>query len=135
MNFTSGVQRVAHLDVAATREAAAEQGVAVYELPSSGITDYVAFFDWIRAHVPLSPPIRRAGSWDALKDSLWQGLFDLKPSRIVFIWPNVDAMLPADDRDTALFILGDVAANLANAAFTQGHPKVFTILAGPLRVS
>ncbi|WP_394840770.1 barstar family protein [Pendulispora brunnea] len=128
MDFTSGVQRVANLDVRAAREAAAKQGAAVYELPGIGITDYVAFFDWIRAHVPLNPPIRRAGSWDALKDSLWQGLFDQKESLIVFIWPNADAMLPADDRETALFILGDVASNLANAAYTQGHPKVFTIL-------
>ena len=130
MNFKSGIERVANLDVEAARSAAGALGATVYVLPSDAINDYIAFFDWIRASVPLDPPIRRAGSWDALKGSLWSGLFSLESPHIVFIWPHVDAMLPVEQRETALGILGAVAEELADPDYTRGHPKLFTILLG-----
>jgi len=130
MTFANGIVRAPSLDVNAALEDARRQGVTAYALPAAGVADYIAFFDWVRQALPLDPPIQRAGSWDALKDSLWSGLFYSDAQRFVIIWPNSEAMLPADDRETALFILGDVATNLADSDVTRGRPKELCILVG-----
>jgi len=37
---------------------------------------------------PLSPPLGEGGSWDALSDSLFDGLMDTEGDRIAIVWPR-----------------------------------------------
>ena len=47
-----------------------------------------AFFDAVRATLPLDPPLQSSRSWDALSDSLWEGLLQLDVNGIVIAWPD-----------------------------------------------
>lgn len=105
-------------------------GIQTYVLPR-GLNSRQAFFDAVRATLPLDPPIVGDRSWDALSDSLWGGLDALASERLLIVWPNADAMnqSPADLR-TALRVLSDVAEMLADVNATNGRPKTLTVYVG-----
>ncbi|NEE34204.1 barstar family protein, partial [Streptomyces sp. SID7982] len=70
--------------------------------------------------------------WDALADSVWGGLHELKSSRVVIVWPDARPVAGAEgDFRTALSILRDVAASLAEARGTSGRPTQVSVYVAP----
>ena len=111
------------------RQQSRNAGAAAYTLPNAGVTNREAVAGAIRASFPLDPPILGgATNWDALKDSLQGGFASLEERRIVFLWPNADAMRPAQDREEALKLLSLIARELADPAKMDGHPKELSIV-------
>jgi hypothetical protein len=105
-----------------------ELGWRVYYLPA-GITDRSTFFDSVRDSLPLDPPVAGDRAWDALSDSLWEGLYQLPEKRIAIIWNDTDRFrdLNPGDAETAEQIMSHVARLLADPAATVGHPKCLTV--------
>jgi hypothetical protein len=99
-------------------------GWRVYVLPAD-IDARDSFFDAIRAQFPLDPPLTTNRSWDALSDSLFEGLSQLADNRIAIIWPRLPA--ETDDMTIALSILDDVRHLLSN----ENKKSLLVILAPP----
>jgi hypothetical protein len=80
---------------------------------------------------PATPALTGC-SWDALSDSLWEGLYSLEAKQIVIVWPDSSVMSKAvpSDFETALSVLADVAESLSNPDFTNGNPKNVCIYVG-----
>lgn len=97
----------------------------VIELSTAGGAGRKAFFDAVRSAVPLDPPVITERSWDALEDSLWEGLFQLPEDRIVIAWLDAsryEASFP-EDHDVAISVLASVVDLLADEHATSGRPK------------
>src|SRR5208282_6398864 len=75
MEFKIGLTRTGALDAEATRRQAEQSGYTTFMLPEKGIVDRVSFFEAVRTTLPLDPPLVGSRSWDALSDSLWEGLY------------------------------------------------------------
>lgn len=120
------------LDTRAVTRALERSGCRVLELPAHGIVDRASLFDAVRSSLPLDPPVVGSRSWDALSDSLWEGLRQLDASRIAIVWPNAGALQAraSPDFDAAVSVLSDVAATLEDARATLGHPKRLSIVVG-----
>ena len=98
---------------------------AVFVFPTAGIVDRSSFFSAVKSTLPLDPPVMGNHVWDALSDSLWQGLYELPQRRIAIVWPGAQAMgdgAPADF-EIALSVLTDVTAGLADTRATLGRTK------------
>lgn len=106
-------------------------GLTTFALPR-GIADRASFFDAIRATLPLDPPLVGRHSWDALSDSLWEGLYGHDALRIVILWPETGKMAAAAraDFETALNVLADVAHTLADPHVAPKRTKETTVLVG-----
>lgn len=80
--------------------------------------------------MPLDPPLMRNRSWDALSDSLWEGLDSLADKEVAVIWPGWAEMADSDPQsfDIAARILEDLTESLADAEATVGHPKEIAVL-------
>lgn len=130
MEIKPGLHRTGVLDVEATRRQAEEMGYATFVLPDTGIIDRASFFDAVRTTFRLDPPLLGSRSWDALSDSLWEGLYTHDARRVAILWPSTQAMTrsaPADF-ETALNVLADVASSLANPRATRDNPKEVAVL-------
>lgn len=130
----SGLREVVDVEVA--RREAERAGYTTIALPATGVVDRESFFDAVRATLPLDPPIQSARSWDALSDSLWEGLHRNPAARIAIVWPNAHVMSAAApvEFEIAVSVLADVASLLANVGATCGRPKqvaVFVERPGP----
>jgi len=99
-------------------------------LPTTGIVDRSSFFDAVRATFPLDPPLIGSHSWDALSDSLWEGLHTSAARRIAIMWQGTRTMATSasSDFETALDVLVDVASLLADPQATHGTTKELAIL-------
>src|ERR1700722_16146664 len=86
---------VPNLDVDALLDEAKREGIRAYVLPGTGVVGRASFFDAVRATLPLDPPLLGTRSWDALSDSLWEGLRTLDTDRVLIIWPNSTTMARA----------------------------------------
>lgn len=130
MELRPGLIRTTSLDVEATRREANHAGYTTFVLPAEDIVDRVSFFNAVRATLPLDPPLMGTRSWDAMSDSLWEGLYGLPDQRIAILWPNARAMASAasPDFEMALNVLTDVATSLANPHATRGKPKELTVI-------
>jgi hypothetical protein len=130
MDMHPGLIRWANLDVEQARRQAEEVGYATYVLPAQGVVDRPSFFEAVRVTLPLDPPVVGCDSWDALSDSLWEGLYALADRRIAVVWPNARTMasVAAADFEMALNVLRDVAGLLADERATRGHPKEVSII-------
>jgi hypothetical protein len=109
-----------------------QHGWRVLVLPR-GISGRVSFFRGVKATCPLDPPLVRDDVWDALSDSLWNGLDALAESAIAVIWPEsaVMAEVAADDFSIARDILANISESIADSNATQGQPKqIAVVLAG-----
>lgn len=128
--FEPGIRTEPALDVSATRTHAAFVGAATFVLPSRGVVDRASFFAAVCATVPLDPPIVSDRSWDALADSLWEGLHQRPEKQIVILWPNAREMAGGDPGEyrLALEVLGEVARSLGDHEATVGRPQVLCIL-------
>ncbi len=130
MKLQGGVVRVANADMSAVIRDAHAQRISTYTL--ANVTDRASFFDAIRAHLPLDPPLVSHRSWDALIDSLSGGLADNKARAFLIAWPHEEAWNPSalEDRDAAYSALESVAKRVGNVALPQGGTKQLTILIG-----
>jgi len=130
MELKPGLQRTGVLDVETTRRQAEQVGFTTFVWPATGIVDRASFFDAVRATFPLDPPLVGSRSWDALSDSLWEGLHTHSARRIAIIWPNTRAMAcsASSDFETALYVLADVANLLADPRATRDDPKEIAVL-------
>jgi barstar (barnase inhibitor) len=130
MAFNAGLFRTAELDVEATRREAEQAGIVTFVLPGSGIVDRPSFFDAVRGTLPLNPPLVGTHSWDALSDSLWEGLHAHPARRIAILWPGARAMATSasEDFETVLSVLADVSSALADPVATCDRPKEIMML-------
>lgn len=130
LQMEPGLHRVAALDVESTRRQAEQAGYTTFVLPEEGIVDRASFFDAIRATFPLDPPLIGSRSWDALSDSLWEGLYRHSARRIAILWPSTRAMASGDppDFETALNILADIADSLADPRPTRDERKDVAVM-------
>jgi len=130
IRLAQGLQRTGPLDVEAVLLQAVQGGFSAFVLPAKGIVDQASFFDAMRATFPLDPPVRGSHSWDALSDSLWEGLYVHESRRIAILWPGAHEMAnsAATDFETAIQMLASVANVLANSEATLGNPKEVAIL-------
>lgn len=130
MNFVSGLTRINLVDLETARLKAKEAGFETFVLPANGIVDRASFFSAVRATFPLDPPLVGSSSWDALADSLFEGLQTLPSPGVAVLWPNPRALeiaAPLEFR-TALNVLADLASVLADRQATCDAPKVVAIL-------
>jgi hypothetical protein len=127
---TEALKRVATLDVEAALREAKQAGHATFLLPATGIVDRASFFDAARATFPLDPPIIGSRSWDALSDSLWEGLHEHPARKIAILWPGArsTAGSASSEFEIALNVLADVASLLADPLATQGGTKEVAIV-------
>jgi hypothetical protein len=123
------------LDIDAVVRDATQDGCAVYVLPGHAVIDRESVFKAIRASCPLDPPLHGNRNWDALSDSLWNGLYELEQDCILIVWPDADALRRAapDEHQVALEVLADIAETLADPKFTGGKPKRVKIVLGGAR--
>lgn len=130
MNLKPGLHRTGALDVVTTRRQAEHVGFTVFVLPETGVVDRASFFDAVRATLPLDPPILGSRSWDALSDSLWEGLHTHPAKRIVIVWPGTGDIADSAtaEFELALNVLADVASSLADPQATRDGPKEVAVL-------
>lgn len=123
---------VPNLDVGEARTEAERAGFTSFVLPTAGVVDRPSFFDAVRVTLPLEPPLVGSHSWDALSDSLWEGLRTHEARSFLIIWPNTAAMASAagPDLQIALDVFVDVADSLGDPEPTCGEPKVVAVLVG-----
>ncbi|WP_330459555.1 barstar family protein [Streptomyces sp. NBC_00820] len=127
MRFTDGLDVVTPSGIREVLDEASRRGFALYVLDTDGRADRESFFHAVRETLPLDPPLTSSRSWDALADSLWEGLRTETSgsSRVVVVWRDVVTPDGAAEEDfrTALEVLGDVAGSLADPGITGGAPK------------
>lgn len=130
MELKLGLQRTKGLDVEVARQEAEQAGFTAFVLPANGIIDRESFFDAVRATFPLDPPLVGSRSWDALSDSLWEGLHAHPARRIAILWTNTRIMASSasSDFETALNVLSDIANLLADRRATRDNPKEVAVL-------
>lgn len=130
MEFKLGLHRAGAFDVPTIQLEATRQGFTTFVLPGSGVVDSSSFFDAVRGSLPLDPPLLGSFSWDALSDSLWEGLYQHPSRRLAIIWPGageMEAQAPSDF-ELALNVLNDVANLLADKRATVGATKQLSIV-------
>ncbi|MEV8050594.1 barstar family protein [Streptomyces bacillaris] len=133
MVIDRGFHEVSGADIPGILDEAARQGVPVFTLSTAGRTGREAFFGAVREALPLDPPLGTFRMvWDALSDSVWGGLHELKSPRVVIVWPEARPVAGAEgDFRTALSVLRDVAASLAEARDTGGRPTQVAVYIAP----
>jgi hypothetical protein len=105
------------------------EGWQIFRLPGS-LASKDEFFEGIRQSLPLDPPLQSNRSWDALSDSLWSGLDNLKERKIVIVWPDASRMkaLAPEAFSIATSILMDLITTLADEKTTLGNTKNLRVL-------
>ncbi|MFF0434182.1 barstar family protein [Streptomyces sp. NPDC004327] len=132
MVIDRGLHEVSGADIPGVLDEAARQGVPVFTLSTAGRTDQEAFFGAVRESLPLDPPLGPRMVWDALSDSLWGGLHELKSPRAVIVWPDARPVAGAEgDFWIALDVLRDVAESLAEDRYTSGRPTRVSVYIAP----
>jgi Barstar (barnase inhibitor) len=106
------------------REESARRGIPLYVISTGGEAGREVFFDAVRRVLPLNPPIVSARSWDALADSMWEGIYSLNRPRVVVLWPDSSPFSAAAPSvlETALSVFEQVASDLADVDATLGKP-------------
>lgn len=132
MNFKPGLSIINAADADRIMQAATLEGWPIYQISTEGRSGRDAFFDAVTRSLPLDPPIHGSRSWDALSDSLWEGLFSRNHDRIMVLWPDASTMAEESpgDFDTAISVLADVARLLADSTVTVGRPADVSVYVG-----
>ncbi|MFD2764797.1 barstar family protein [Micromonospora eburnea] len=121
---------VAASEIEAATAAARAQNMRVYLLSTGAGGGRDAFFDAVRAALPLDPPLVSNNSWDALADSMFGGLVLLDVGQVLVVWTDAAEMIVTapEDADTAVSVLVQTATDLAEPKYTQGRPLSVTVL-------
>lgn len=132
MDFHKGLVVVNPADADDIAEAAQRAGLRVYRLSTGDRGGREAFFEAVRTTLPLDPPVRSSRSWDALADSVWEGLRCLNDDRIAIIWSDATTFrrLAWADFEIANSILRDLSDSLAESRLTNERPKELSIFIG-----
>jgi hypothetical protein len=104
-------------------------GWHVYALPPA-MTDGWAFIRAVKSTIPLDPPLLSDDNWNALSDSLWDGLYESGNDRIAIVWPGSQAMADwdLDSYENARAVLSLAAETLSDPKATVGRPKMLMIV-------
>ena len=73
----------------------------VFRLES--ISSRADFVRVIKEHLPLNPPIV-LGVWEAINDSLFNGIADLSERKIAIVWKDAHKLMDAEDEEFAIAI-------------------------------
>jgi hypothetical protein len=105
------------------RDEAARRDILIYVISTRGQAGRDVIFDAIRRALPLNPPILTSRSWDALADSMWEGIYLLNRPCVVVLWPDSSPFseAAADEFQIALSVFEQVASELADVGFTVGR--------------
>lgn len=76
-------------DLDAVRAEARRCRYPLYELSMHGVPDREAFFTAVRSTLPQDPVLVSSRSWDALVDSVRNGIGDAAGNRHVVVWPDL----------------------------------------------
>ncbi|GAA4305403.1 barstar family protein [Actinomadura luteofluorescens] len=127
MEFRPGVTAVDHAEAAGLVRTARDEGAIVHLL--AGAVDRTTFFEAVRSTFPLDPPLSSSHVWDALEDSLWEGLLQTGHRTQVIVWPDASAFQTAAPNDyaTAIQVLTAVSQALADREATVGNPVTLSI--------
>jgi hypothetical protein len=125
----SGVADLDPLNAAARREELEASGRRVFVLPGH-IANTDEFFDAVRATLPLDPPVE-SSNWNAVRDSLWEGLSELPDGDLAILWPESRTMADGDPRgyEVAREVLGDVARSLGDLN-SNHRPRLLLVVLG-----
>ncbi|WP_327191389.1 barstar family protein [Streptomyces xinghaiensis] len=112
--------------------AAASEDCLLFRLSTEGRSGIKAFFDAARRTLPLDPPLAGSRSWDALADSLWEGIHALERDRVVLLWPDAASFAEASPEEfrTAVNVLTDVAELLSDDKATTRRPTDLCVYIG-----
>ncbi|MGC5033948.1 barstar family protein [Micromonospora sp. DT229] len=137
MEFLPGLTVVDSVAVGDIIETARGADLAVFVILTGGREGREAFFDTVRATLPLDPPLQSSRSWDALSDSLWEGLIQLDSDGIVIAWSDAADFkdVSPTEYETALAVLGDVVESIGDSVGTCGRPKMVSVYVGGRRGS
>ncbi|MFE7312060.1 barstar family protein [Streptomyces sp. NPDC057555] len=104
----------------------------LYEIATGDGSGREAFFDATRSVLPLDPPVVSSRSWNALSDSLWEGIYSSGPDREVILWSDATIFFreTPGDFQVAMEVLADVAELLADESATRGRTKEVCIYVG-----
>src|SRR5437868_10004270 len=91
---SGGLARLASFDIVATAVGLQASGYRVLKLPTN-IVDKTTFFAAARAMLPLVPAVPR-DHWDALDDSLFEGLLEHPGDRLAILWSGAGEMRERD---------------------------------------
>jgi hypothetical protein len=130
MEVERGVYRWPGLDPLDLGQELRDDGWFVFTLLGE-ISDKRSFFETISNTLPLDPPLVRMESWDALTDSLRNGLEDeVDSDRIAIIWPDSAKMIRRDPEEFGIAVetLSTTTDTLADSEMTVGHPKQVAIV-------
>jgi hypothetical protein len=125
MKLEPGLSLIPPTDLADIMQESGRLGLPAYVLSTGGGAGRDAFFDAVRRSLPLDPPVMSSRSWDALSDSLWEGIYSLPEDKVMILWEDGNrfkATAP-EDFEVALSILADLARQLADPTATVGKPK------------
>jgi hypothetical protein len=100
---------------------AVEAGARYFMISTAGAQHQVAFFDAVRRALPLNPPIHGNGSWDALLDSLREGIYELNEPLVLLLWTGAADLASADPKgyQNALSVLTAVSEDLADPEYAE----------------
>lgn len=103
----------------------------MYVLPGKHAVDRTSFLRAVSSSLPLDPPLVLHRSWDAMKDSLWEGLLESEAKKIAIVWERSDVLQRRSPRDfeIAVALLTRVAKSLSDETVTGGSTKRVTVLA------
>lgn len=108
----------------------ARHELPVYEIVVGDPADRDHFFRAVRTVLPLDPPVETSRSWEALADSLFEGLYAVQTDRLLILWRDAYKALAASPRtyEIALDVLDGVARLLGDRGATVGRPKALSVL-------
>lgn len=129
VDFPAGLAHIAPAAVPTVLTEAQNAGRPVAVLSTGDRTGREAFFDAVREALPLAPQLHSSRSWDALADSLWEGIRLDEPDRRVIVWSDAAryALTDPAEHATAVAILRDVADSLRDHVTTSGRPREVSI--------
>jgi|SRR5687768_4262538 len=129
MELVRGIHTLSPSNTERVTAEAADQQAAIHFIRGDHVVDRDSFFDAVRATLPLFPPVFSRDNWDALSDSIWNGLNELNTTRVLIIWSDSHHMKESpEDFEMALNVLEDVIEGLASPQATVGKPKEVTVL-------
>lgn len=114
------------------KQNAVRRNIPVYVISTGKQVGREAFFDAVRSALPMDPPLVSSRSWDALSDSLWEGIRSLGANRVAVLWPDSSFFSEEAPREfeIATSVLADVAQSLADPKATRGRPVELSIYIG-----
>jgi hypothetical protein len=125
MVLAPGVHEVSAAEIASAVHVASTRGVAILSLSTRGATTRADFFDAVRASLPLDPPVCGSEIWDALSDSLWEGIYHVDASIVLITWTGAADLQRASPEDYAIAmdVFRQLVSTLGNEKYTVGSPK------------